>query len=105
MRNKKGFTLIETVVCLGLISVISAAFLHVTLGSAAVQQAGNAYDARSTALVSALETGVLPDGVLCEYSGRLVISFDNGKTLSLEEMSLRYDAESEKITYYRYGDS
>ena len=88
MKNKKGFTLIEAVICLGLISVISAAFLHVTLGALSAQRAGNDYDEKSARLISALERKEIPSDMEEVRIGALELDLGGGYSVTLQTCRL-----------------
>lgn len=102
MKNKKGFTLIEAVICLGLVSVISAAFLYVTLGAVSAQRAGSDYEQQSTRLISALEMGELSSDMQQTPAGRIELNLGNGYTVTLGHYRLSVQGEEQGIAYYRY---
>lgn len=105
MKNKRGFTLIETVVSLALLSIVVAGFLSVSLGASSIQGENNLYGQRTAALITALETGVedsLQQQKRTEI-GHVDISFSIGEedqTVPLSQWRITQKDDETGITYF-----
>lgn len=102
MRNKKGFTLIEAVICIAMIGLLSVAFMQITTASLQANSSGTRYDRASAALVSALENDETPADMTSTENGTLKVNLGGGQSVTLHERDLHYKDETSGITYYTY---
>lgn len=102
MMDKRGFTLIEAVISVGLISFIALAFMTLTIGYFRSDSQIAAYDEKSAALVSALEEGALDADMESLDEGTVSIDMGGGNFVTVQKKELVYSGDSSGVIYYEY---
>lgn len=108
-RNKRGFTLIETVICVGLISILAVAFSLVMVSSLRSNSAANSYDEKTAALLTQLAEGAVTpstvtagtDMVNAEQK-EVTLDLGNGSTMTVQKWEYRYSGDANGVKYYAY---
>lgn len=104
-KGKRGFTLIEVVVCTALLAIITAGFLSMTLTGLSITEKMNAYVQQTANLVTAYETGELSDGLehssSTEQETMNIDQFHAG-TFYLYRHGIHAEGEESGMTYYDY---
>ncbi len=105
MKTKRGFTLIETVVSVALISIVVAGFLSITLGASSIQRENNLYGQRTAELITALETRDSLETQEKSRIGTVDLTFQIGEdretqTVTLEQWRITQTDDTTGITYF-----
>ncbi|MGD9567357.1 MAG: type II secretion system protein J [Sedimentibacter sp.] len=97
-NNKYGFTLIEVVVSITLLSILSMGFLQVFGGSLGITKKNIAFDKATNDFAYKIDMGDNNDASVDTKS----INLGNGHSITLHEYTLD-DPESDNVfIYYRY---
>jgi|GEM_PF-1488516 len=99
LKNKKGFTLIETVICLAILAALTLGFMYVTTGAMNINRKVHAYDKANSVNISNLESmqAKIPSDMETEKAGEEV-SVNMGQANGVIG-----DSSGEKITLYGYS--
>ena len=104
MKRNNGFTLIEAVVCIALITLITAAFLSIALSNLTITDKMNVHAKDTSDIVTSYETGKRPSNINNRsLSGEdIATGGANGGSFILRRCELYADGEDSGITYYYY---
>lgn len=96
--NKRGFTLIEVLVSITLISILSLGFLQAMVGFLGITKKNIAYDEATTAFSRQIDA----NENLGAAEAQETINLGNGHSIVLDQYSIE-DSQSEDIfIYYKY---
>lgn len=104
MRDKKkGFTLVEAVICIAIIGILSMGYLTLSSASANIFHRGVEYDRQSTALLTAAQNGTTEEGMTEETEEAVQqLQFSGSDSISLDRVTLSMEDGSGAVSYYRY---
>lgn len=116
MKNKKGFTLIEVVISIALISILVLGIVELSVAVSSMLTAGNSHHEATNEYGSAIEEGLLPQGAVAIVKGTINLNLSNANeeekpqacpdstqiTMKIEEKEMSYPEAPEKgkFTYY-----
>lgn len=110
-KKKRGFTLVEAVLCVAIIGVIALGYLYLTSSSANLFQAGTNYDRKTSELIEAAQEGAYEEGTSEE--GAVTIQFYDaeapstkvGQPLPIDRITLSDESGEGSVYYYVYQEN